>query len=243
VFAAKMAATNRTQVAYGGAAKPGWLCPSHPDNQALEIAAMVELAKKGVDGVHFDYIRYPDGNHCFCKGCRARFEAMAGGTVTNWPAAVRQDERLKRLWQDFRTSNITVVVRAVSRRVRAEAPGVKLSAAVFTNAETSPANVGQDWVTWCKEGLLDFVCPMDYVESPALFRGQIVPQKRLVGKVPVYPGIGLSTWRHDGRDAVRLAQQILAVREAGLDGFTVFNFDRRAEKALPLLHLGVTRDK
>ena len=74
VFSAKMAATNRTQVAYGGESKPGWLCPSHPDNQKMEIEAMVELAKKGVDGIHFDYIRYPDGNHCFCAGCRARFD-------------------------------------------------------------------------------------------------------------------------------------------------------------------------
>ncbi len=241
VFAAKMAATNRTQVAYGGAAKQGWLCPSHPDNRKQEIEAMVELAKKGVDGVHFDYIRYPDVSHCFCAGCRERFEAMVGGTVTNWPSAVRKDDRLRRLWQDFRTSNITAVVREVARRVRAEAPGVKISAAVFTNAETSPSNVGQDWPAWCKDGLLDFVCPMDYVESPALFRGQVVPQKRVVGKVPVYPGIGLSCWRNDGRDAVRLAKQILVVRELGLDGFSVFNFDRRAEKVLPLIHLGVTR--
>ncbi|MBR1587700.1 MAG: family 10 glycosylhydrolase [Kiritimatiellae bacterium] len=240
-FAAKMAATNRTQVTYGGASKPGWLCPSHPDNQRQEIEAMVELARKGVDGVHFDYIRYPDGSHCFCAGCRARFEAMAGGAVTNWPAAVRKDERLGKLWHDFRTSNITYVVREVSRRVRAEAPGVKVSAAVFSSAETAPSNVGQDWPAWCREGLLDFVCPMDYVESSALFRGQVVPQKRIVGKVPVYPGIGLSTWRNDGRDAVRLAKQILVVRELGLDGFTVFNLDRRAEKALPLLRLGVTR--
>ena len=240
-FVAKMSATNRTQVAYGGAAKTGWLCPSHPDNQALEIAAMVELAKKGADGVHFDYIRYPDGAHCFCAGCRARFEAMIGGVVTNWPTAIRRDAKLKRLWQDFRTSNVTYVVREVSRRVRAEAPGVKISAAVFQNAETAPSNVGQDWPTWCQENLLDFVCPMDYEESSALFTGKLVPQKRLAGKVPIYPGIGLSTWRNDGRDAVRLARQILAVRELGLDGFTVFNFDRRAEKVLPLLRLGVTR--
>ena len=243
VFSAKMAATNRTQVAYGGESKPGWLCPSHPDNQKMETEAMVELAKKGVDGIHFDYIRYPDGNHCFCAGCRARFEAMAGGTVTNWPGDVRKDERLKKLWLEFRTSNISFVVRTVSQRVRAEAPGVKISAAVFPSAETSPTNVGQDWTAWCRAGWLDFVCPMDYVESSALFRNQVAAQKRLVGKVPIYPGIGLSTWRHDGREAVRLAKQILAVRELGVEGFTVFNFDRRAEKVLPMLHLGVTHDE
>ena len=217
--------------------------PYSVDNQKMEIEAMVELAKKGVDGIHFDYIRYPDGNHCFCAGCRARFETMAGGAVTNWPGDVRKDERLRKLWLDFRTSNISFVVRTVSQRVRAEAPGVKISAAVFPSAETSPTNVGQDWTAWCRAGWLDFVCPMDYVESSALFRNQVAAQKRLVGKVPIYPGIGLSTWRHDGREAVRLAKQILAVRELGVEGFTVFNFDRRAEKVLPMLHLGITRDE
>lgn len=38
-----------------------------------------------------------------------------------------------------------------------------------------------------------------------------------------------------------MAKQILVVRELGLDGFTVFNFDRRAERVLPVLRKGVTR--
>jgi hypothetical protein len=33
------------------------------------------------------------------------------------------------------------------------------------------------------------------------------------------------------------------VRAAGLDGFTVFNLDRHAVQALPLLRLGVTREE
>ncbi len=41
---------------------------------------------------------------------------------------------------------------------------------------------------------------------------------------------------------MRLAKQIQAVRDLGLGGFTVFNLDRRAEAALPLLRLGVTKD-
>ena len=42
--------------------------------------------------------------------------------------------------------------------------------------------------------------------------------------------------------AVRLAKQIQAVRDLGLGGFTVFNFDRRAEAVLPLMRLGVTKE-
>ena len=241
-FADRMAATNRVQVASNGTVKGRWLCPSNPDNQQLEIDAMCELARKGVDGIHFDYVRYPDVNHCFCAGCRTRFEAFAGVSLTNWPAQVRADEALKLKWAAFRASNITKVVQTVAQRVHAESPGVQISAAVFRNPATDADSVGQDWSRWCREGWLDFVCPMDYIESAAMFKSQIRMQKEAVGKAKLYPGIGLSCWTNDGEDAVRLAKQIQAVRELGLGGFTVFNFDRRAEAVLPLMRLGVTKE-
>ena len=241
-FADRMAATNRVQVAFNGTVKGRWLCPSNPDNQQMEIDAMCELAHKGVDGIHFDYIRYPDATHCFCAGCRTRFEAFAGGPVTNWPAQVRADESLKLKWAEFRASNITKVVRTVAERVRAESPGVQISAAVFRSPATDADTVGQDWPRWCREGWLDFVCPMDYVESAAMFKSQARVQQEAVGKAKLYPGIGLSCWTNDGEDAVRLAKQIQAVRDLGLGGFTVFNFDRRAEAVLPLMRLGVTKE-
>ena len=37
---------------------------------------MLEVARKyPVDGLHFDYIRYPGRDKCYCDGCRERFEA------------------------------------------------------------------------------------------------------------------------------------------------------------------------
>ena len=101
---------------------------------------------------------------------------------------------------------------------------------------------GRVWSRWCREGWLDFVCPMDYVDSAAMFKSQARMQKEAVGKAKLYPGIGLSCWTNDGEDAVRLAKQIQAVRDLGLGGFTVFNFDRRAEGVLPLMRLGVTKE-
>jgi hypothetical protein len=55
-----------------------------------ENGSMVEVARRyDVDGLHFDYIRYPDGEHCFCAGCRERFQRVAQTTLVNWPSAVR----------------------------------------------------------------------------------------------------------------------------------------------------------
>ena len=219
-----------------------WLCPSHPENLELEEEALVELAKKGPDGIHLDYIRYPDGGHCYCAGCRRRFEKSFKVTVSSWPDDVRRDRQLKAKWNAFRRGRIDELVRRVSRRVRAEAPGVKVSAAVFANFLTSRGSIAQDVRKWCEEGWLDFVCPMDYTDSAEMFAGYLELQKPLVGKVPMYPGIGLSSTgaSSDGR-CRRVAEQIGLVRQAGLKGFSVFNFDEAALEVLPILSQGPTR--
>ena len=92
---------------------------------------MVEVARNyPVDGLHFDYIRYPDGEHCYCEGCRKRFEADSGKPVARWPGdcyrGPRRDE-----YRTWRCRQITRVVEAVSREAKRVRPGIKISAAVF----------------------------------------------------------------------------------------------------------------
>ena len=231
-YQAKMAAAGRTQVRFNGQETRGWFCPSHPENQRVEIESMLELARRGVDGVHFDYIRYNDGDGCFCDGCRRRFEATYGVKVEKWPQSVRQDDALKQKWHDFRCDNISSVVKAVAERLHGRTQTL-VSAAVFPSVETCPGSVGQDWPVWCRNGWLDFVCPMDYTPSAALFKGMVQAQKLVAGKVKLYPGIGLSCWLDDGEDVRRLGEQIEAVRRLGLDGFTVFALSARAAAAFP----------
>ncbi len=242
-LAAEFRAAGRIQVSDTGENAQLWLCPSHPENQRLEIEAQLEVVRNyAVDGVHFDYIRYPGHNYCFCAGCRARFETSIGTPVKAWPRdAVRGGEHYQR-YLEFRRENITRVVREVAQRAPQIRPGVQISAAVFRNALSDRDSIGQDWPLWCERGWLDFVCPMNYIDSTRAFQSVVEMQKTLVGKVRLYPGIGLSCWK-DGSDyPLKLSRQITAVREAGLKGFTVFNFDASAEHALPYLSLGATRE-
>ena len=240
-YRAQMKAAGRTQVTFNGKEEDGWFCPSHPENLKAEIEAMCELAAKGVDGVHFDYIRYPDSQSCYCAGCRARFEKKLGRAVAHWPADLKKDAELSAAWKTFRSDNITAAVRGVAERLHGKSP-VQISAAVFRDAELDPQTVGQDWGRWCREGWLDFVCPMDYSPSAALHLAVVKRQMPFVGKAKFYPGIGLSCWPRDGHDVDRLARQIADIRALGLEGFNVFNFDARAEAALPILRLGPTAD-
>ncbi len=242
-FVKRMVREGRVQKLFSGKVEESWLCPSHPDNQELEVASMLEIVRAyKVDGIHFDYIRYPDGNACFCEGCRQRFEAKLGRAVAHWPQDTRKNEEVRAAWLAFRRANIDTVVRRVSHEAHAIRPSVQVSAAVFRNWPMDRDSIGQDWGMWCEQGWLDFVCPMDYVDSNGAFRSIVNTQKAFAAKVPLYPGIGLSCWQ-DPRDAAKLAEQIAITRELGLSGFTVFNYDaENAVGVLPWLRLGVTAE-
>ncbi len=240
-MAEKFKADGRTQVDKNGKVTY-WLCPSNEKNAQMQIDAMVEAAcKPGVDGIHFDYIRYPGGNTCFCKGCRAKFEAHIGRKVRNWPADVLEQGPLHKQWVDFRCDNITHVVRAVSMKVRKLAPSVKISAAVFRDYPACRENVGQDWLKWAKNGYVDFLCPMDYFASDSQFREVTANQLQQVGgKVPVYPGIGC----HLDLGPCGTIRQILITRKHHTGGWVIFPYSQdTACDVFPYLGLGITPGK
>lgn len=239
-FLEKMRKEERCQSDVSGKPEP-WLCPSHPENQKLEIDSMLEVARNyDVDGLHFDYIRYPGSNHCFCGGCRTRFEKAAGAAISSWPADVLASGPHRQAWLEWRRSHITAVVKSVSERARKIKPGIRISAAVFRNWPKDRDSVGQDWKVWCDRGYLDFVCPMDYTPSDAAFRGMVQHQIGWAGKVPCYPGIGTSTWPTP--DPVRTISQIEVARDLGCRGFTIFNYSvPEANDLVPLLGAGITR--
>jgi uncharacterized lipoprotein YddW (UPF0748 family) len=240
-FVEKMRGEGRLQVSSSGKEEP-WLCPSHPANQQLEIDSMVEVARNyDVDGIHFDYIRYPDGDHCFCAGCKERFQQASNLTLGQWPQAVLTKGPARQAWLDWRRDNITRVVKAVSEQARAAKPMIKLSAAVFRNWPSDRDSVGQDWKLWCDRGYLDFVCPMDYTESDAQFGNWVKAQQEWAGKVPCYPGIGASATRVT-MGADRVIGQIQIARQQGTRGFVIFNYGAaEASDLVPLLGMGITK--
>ena len=235
-FIKRMLQEGRIQVRSDNKNGAGWLCPSDPRNIQYEIDAMVELAgKKGVAGIHFDYIRYPMDKGCYCDGCRRRFEISIGRKVERWPDDLKSDPDVSVRWKNWRIENISAVVRDVAKLVRPMNPKMQISAAVFSNAEKSPNTIAQDWLSWCRNGYLDFVCPMNYLDSKVRQRAAVQKQLKMVAGLPVkvYPGVGLSVFKKDRCDARRLSEQIAEIRACGAPGFTVFNFDKRALDALP----------
>lgn len=239
-FVDQLRREHRLQRSSGGKEQP-WLCPSHPGNQKLEIDSLLEIARNyDVDGLHFDYIRYPDSDHCFCAGCRERFARATGRKLLKWPQDVLGEGAVHQQWLGWRRSNITAVVKAVSAGARAIKPRIKLSAAVFSNWVSDRDGIGQDWKLWCDQGYLDFVCPMDYTPSNASFENMVARQVQWAGRTPCYPGIGVSAASsHFGVD--RVIEQINVTRRHNTHGFIIFNYGAaECQELLPLLGLGIT---
>jgi len=241
-FVRSMKRAGRTQVNSAGRREDSWLCPSNPDNRALEVAAIAELAANyDLDGIHLDYIRYPGAEFCFCAGCRKRFEQRLGTNIRNWPGDALTGGRLRREWLDFRRDNITALVTEAGAAARRARPGIKLSVAVFTDLEICRNDIGQDWKTWCDKRLVDFVCPMDYTADTGEFAGMVSQQQSWCGKTRLYPGIGVSTWPPSDR-MIKLIEQVDVTRKAGTGGFMLFNYGySEAAEIVPQCGLGLTK--
>ena len=225
----KFRTEGRLQVSRNGEELP-WLCPSHPENIALEVNSMLEIPEKyDVDGVHFDYIRYDSG--CWCDGCRERFEKKSGRKVENWPKDVLSGERKEEFYQ-WRADQITHIVKTVHERMRAEHPDVKISAAVFPGYPGTIYSVGQDWGLWAREGYVDFLCPMNYTLDAETFENLCSHQKNAVPEgFPLYFGVGEWKLRPD-----ETFEQLYRADQVGAKGFTISDLNARsAGRILPPL--------
>jgi len=236
-FQAGLRRDDRTQKQRDGT-DVNWLCPSHPENFALERDSMLEVVRHyDVDGLHFDYIRYPSRDACFCAGCRKRFEKAFGMKIESWPNDVLTGEYAGK-FADWRREQITRLVRAVSGEAHKLRPGIKVSAAVYGAWRTTRDSIGQDTLAWIAAHYLDFVCPMDYEDDDGKFANLVPMQVAMTNhRIPLYIGIGA----HKLSGPQQLVRQIQLTRSLGADGFVIFNLtEKLATQFLPALRLGPT---
>ena len=200
-----------------------WLCPSLPENRALLIDSLRTLARRGVAGIHLDYVRYPETTGCYAPATRKAFETARGQPVAAWPADVLPGGALAAPFAEFRRATLTAFVRELRAALRDVTPGVALSAAVFPTPAAA-AERGQEWPLWLREGLIDFACPMIYTENPSDFSVwlteclAVAPAEKLV--------IGIGSGADESQlDAAATAEQISEVRRRGLAGFAFFALD------------------
>lgn len=193
-----------------------WLDPSNSAVQQYLLSAVAELASYPVDGVHLDFVRYPDG--------KTKLEGTA-----------------KRRWQEQRRELITDFVQAASKTSRRKGRRVPLSVAVYGKYPSCVWSVGQDWMAWLRMGTVNFVLPMNYTEDNAKYQQWLAQQTAHSGLAKrVISGIGV-TAAESRLGAINVIDQIIMAREHGTAGFALFDLDTTLRnEILPVLRLGIT---
>ncbi|TME18782.1 MAG: hypothetical protein E6I70_06950 [Chloroflexi bacterium] len=145
----------------------GYLDPGVPQARTYTREVFVDLIKSyKVDGIHFDFVRYPDGGDWgYSPLAVANFNAATGKTGSPDPTDAD--------WQQWRRDQVTAFVRDTYHALHLARPEIKVSGALIAYGK-GPRNesewrqtatytsVLQDWYSWLREGILDFGVPMNY---------------------------------------------------------------------------------
>ena len=239
-YVRQLRSEQRLQITDEGETLP-WMCPSQPANVAQELAALREVAGRyDIDGIHLDYIRFPSSHACYCSACRAAFEAAVGRRIHGWPAEVRSGAPALE-YRAWRCRQITSFVRQARAEVNRLKPQARVSAAVYGKYPSCADSMGQDWPAWLQEGLVDFVCPMDYFADTKQFEDYVRTQLAMPSAAGrIVPGIGVTS-TSTRLDAVQTINQIVRARAAGAPGFILFELNPTLDREIfPVLSLGVT---
>jgi len=163
--------------------------PVLPASRAYTASVVADLVSRyPIDGMHFDYLRYPNERFDYSVSTTAAFRAEVVNTVTResrdridqlartnaaaWPDA------LPDAWADFRRDRLTTLASTLRTTALAARPGITISAAVAPNADEARDGRLQDWRQWAKDGIIDVVCPMIYTPDAPEVAASIPPVKR-----------------------------------------------------------------
>ncbi len=148
-------------------------CPNNEDFVKYLVEDYVKEAEKSyIDGIHLDYVRFPDVilpvglwknygitqkeelpeyDYCYCETCRRKYKELKGVDPMDIQYPMESQS-----WINFRLNAITNVVAQITNEVHAV--GKPISAAVFPGPSMAKRMVRQDWGNWN----LDAYFPMIY---------------------------------------------------------------------------------
>ena len=188
------------------------------------------VSRYAIDGVHFDYVRYPNDEFDYSREALAAFRRQV---IPEIPAADarRYDARLAAeplmyteafpdRWRAFRAARMTALMARLREMVRAAKPSALVSAAVAPDAVDAASRRLQDWRTWLDRGLIDVVCPMAYTTDAGTFASQIAAAREIAGRRPLWAGIGAYRL-----SSSQIVEHVHAARRLGAGGVILFSYD------------------
>ena len=189
----------------------------------LEAVVREIVRSYPVDGLHLDFIRYPNPDYDYSPPALEGFRRLRGeGDLLGGPA------RNPAAWDEYRRSTVTALASRLSGAARSERPGLVVSAAVTPDEAQAVSQRFQAWPRWLSEGLLDAVVPMAYTPDSRLFTAQVVQARALAGSGNLlWAGIGAYRL-----DLPGIVEKIQLARESGATGVVLFSHESLASADL-----------
>jgi uncharacterized lipoprotein YddW (UPF0748 family) len=212
-----------------------FVSPAHPGVKDNLLDIWMDIARRyEVDGLHFDYVRYPNPQYDYSRVSIDRFRLEIEKKLTPRErrallAQFQQDrflyiKKFPAAYADFQRAQVTELVSRIYNGVKSVKPNAIISAAVFANEEDAERSRFQEWKEWLRKGWLDVVCPMAYTPDTETFRKQLLTAMSFASGKSVWGGIG--AYKQTADSAV---EKIRVMRELGAQGFILFSYDSSIE--------------
>jgi len=210
-----------------------FLCPSRVEvreHLAKIVAGLGDT--ENLDGIHLDYIRYPDVilpvalwkkynlvqneelpqfDFCYCEVCCKAFKDQTGEDPLQLP-----DPPSHAAWRQYRYDSVTKLVNHLVEVAHGKRK--QITAAVFPTPSIAQKLVRQDWVRWNLDAVLPMVYHSFYNEKPEWIKRAVnegvsaLPKNR-----PLYAGLYLPDLQ--GKDFDRAVEFAMA---GGAKGVSLF---------------------
>ena len=142
-----------------------FLEPGDPRVQEALSVITGELVTRypGLDGLQFDYIRYPDW-HPRYGHTRINIERYRKKTGR------RQIREESKEWQDWKRAQVTELLAKLAHKARMIHPAMQISTTGLMPYSRAFEEGSQDWRSWIQSGLIDFVTLMCYAKDEEGFK-------------------------------------------------------------------------
>lgn len=214
-----------------------YLDPGQPEAREYLASVISEaVSKYAFDGVHLDYIRYPENAASFPD--RQSYKKYGNGQQIN----------------DWRRDNVTKTVELINKRIKAINKNIILSVAPLGKLRQLPLDVVgrnhgwtayesvmQDPIEWAKKKYVDWVVPMMYYKDE-LFSPFLDDWMATVGKYcPVVAGLAPYRIVTESRPLWKVSDitdQIDECRDKEVDGVAMFRYQFISD-SYPSIRFGV----
>lgn len=183
-----------------------------------ELSNMVEeilRAYPDLDGIQFDYIRYPDKNpaYGFTKINVARFKAS-----TNLQTVDEESQA----WKDWKRNQVTAFLNQLIQKTIAIRSDIQISTTGCMNYVRAYHEAFQDWAAWLNGGLIQFVTIMSYTKKTEDFEKYIAEAK---SKTRDFKKVNIAIGAYEFLDSSKtFAKQFKLCEHSGGGACVVFHY-------------------